>query len=51
MNGIVYHPDYDKYDLGSDHPLIENKPKRTIEMLEKTGMIRSFTTFTPTLAE
>jgi acetoin utilization protein AcuC len=51
MNGIAYHPEYDKYDLGSDHPLIGNKPKRTMEMLEKTGMIKSFTTFTPTLAE
>ena len=51
MNGIVYHTDYDKYDLGSDHPLIGNKPKRTMQMLDKNGMIKSFDTFIPTLAE
>ena len=51
MNGIVYHVDYDKYDLGTNHPLIGNKPKRTMEMLHKTSMITSFTEFTPTLAE
>jgi len=51
MNGIVYHPDYDKYDLGTNHPLIGNKPRRTMEMLERTSMISSFTKFTPTLAE
>ena len=51
MNGIVYHPDYDKYDLGTNHPLIGNKPKRTMEMLKRTSMSSCFTEFTPTLAE
>ena len=51
MNGIVYHPDYDKYDLGTNHPLIGNKPKRTMQMLSKTGMISSFTEFSPHLAD
>jgi len=51
MNGVVYHPDYDKYDLGINHPLIGNKPKRTMEMLRRTSLISSFNEFTPMLAE
>jgi acetoin utilization protein AcuC len=51
MNGIVYHSDYDKYDLGVGHPLIGNKPKRTMDMLRRTEMISSFTEFSPKLAE
>lgn len=50
MNGIVYHPDFDKYDLGINHPLIGNKPKKTMEMLDKTSILSSFTEFTPPLA-
>jgi hypothetical protein len=34
-NAIVYHEDYNKYDLGTDHPLIGDKPKNT--MAEKNG--------------
>lgn len=51
MYGIVYHPDYDKYDLGINHPLIGNKPKRTMDMLRQTGMISPFKEFSPILAE
>ena len=35
MNGIVFHDDYDKYDLGMIHPLIGDKPRRTLENLKK----------------
>ena len=51
MYGIVYHPDFDKYDLGSNHPLIGDKPKRVMEMLRRTKIIEEFKVFSPALAE
>jgi len=44
---IVYHKDYNKYDLGLDHPLIKDKPQRTMEFFEKKGLLKKFKIFTP----
>ncbi len=50
MYGITYHPEYDNYDLGINHPLIGNKPKRTMDMLREKTLISSFDEFSPSLA-
>ncbi|PNX45637.1 MAG: hypothetical protein BV457_09180 [Thermoplasmata archaeon M9B1D] len=47
MIGIVYHEDYNKYDLGIDHPLIGNKPKKTIEFFKKQGLLEELKEFKP----
>ncbi|DAC73372.1 MAG TPA: hypothetical protein DSN98_00370 [Thermoplasmata archaeon] len=44
---IVYHEDYNKYDLGIDHPLIGDKPKNTIAILKEKNMLSEFSLFTP----
>ncbi|MBN1862002.1 MAG: histone deacetylase [Candidatus Thermoplasmatota archaeon] len=44
---IVYHEDYNKYDLGTDHPLIGDKPKKTISFLKEKSLITEFQIFTP----
>jgi len=33
MIAIVYHEDYNKYDLGTIHPLVGDRPKKTMEFL------------------
>ncbi len=50
MIGVVYHQDYNKYDLGTTHPLVGDKPKKTMEYLEKTGILKELIQFTPTKA-
>ena len=35
MFAMTYHEDYNKYDLGLDHPLVGNKPKKTIELIKQ----------------
>ena len=45
--GIVFHKDYDKYDLGLDHPLIGDKPKKTMEFFKKKGIMEKIKIFTP----
>jgi len=47
MIGIVYHDDYNKYDLGIDHPLVENKPRKTMDFLEKHSIMDDVKLFTP----
>ena len=47
MIGIVYHEDYNKYDLGVDHPLVGNKPGKTMEFFEEKGIMRDVELFTP----
>jgi len=47
MIGIVYHDDYNKYDLGMGHPLIGDKPRKTIEFLEKHSIMDHVKVFTP----
>jgi acetoin utilization deacetylase AcuC-like enzyme len=50
MRAITYHPDFNKYDLGLEHPLVGDKPKKTMEMLEKTELIKEFDVLTPSPA-
>jgi acetoin utilization protein AcuC len=49
-NAIVYHEDYNKYDLGTDHPLIGNKPKATMDFLKEKSILSEFQIFTPNKA-
>jgi acetoin utilization protein AcuC len=44
---MVYHEDYNKYDLGTDHPLIGDKPKNTLRFLKEKGLLSEFQQFTP----
>jgi acetoin utilization protein AcuC len=44
---LVYHEDYNKYDLGTDHPLIGDKPRNTIAYLKEKNMLSAFQLFTP----
>jgi len=50
MRAITYHSDYNKYDLGLEHPLVGNKPQKTMEMLRDTGLIDEFDVLTPSPA-
>ncbi len=50
MIGITYHKDYSKYDLGLDHPLIGDKPKKTIEYLKKKNLLDNIEIFEPKAA-
>lgn len=47
MIGIVYHNDYNKYDLGLDHPLVGDKPRKTLEFLEEKHIMKNVKLFTP----
>jgi len=47
MIGITYHKDYNKYDLGTEHPLIGDKPKKTMEYLKKEGLLKKIQIFEP----
>lgn len=44
---VVYHEDYNKYDLGVDHPLIGDKPKNTMTFLKDKSILSDFQVFTP----
>ena len=44
---IVYHEDFNKYDLGTDHPLIGDKPHKIMAYLKEKNMISEFQVFTP----
>src|SRR4030042_834035 len=45
--GIVYHEDYNKYDLGVDHPLVGNKPGKTMDLLKEKSALKNVKIFTP----
>ena len=47
MIAIVYHEDYNKYDLGTIHPLVGDKPKKTMDFLKKKKIIDEIDTFIP----
>ena len=49
--GITYHEDYNKYDLGAGHPLIGNKPKKTIEFLKEKSLMKEIKLLTPEKAK
>ncbi|HVQ00512.1 MAG TPA: hypothetical protein VMT57_03255 [Candidatus Thermoplasmatota archaeon] len=46
-HAIIYHEDYNKYDLGTDHPLIGDKPKNTMACLKEKNLLTEFDLFTP----
>ena len=50
-HAIVYHEDFNKYDLGTDHPLIGDKPKNTMAFLKEKSILSDFQVFTPKKAE
>ncbi|MDH7517824.1 MAG: hypothetical protein QHH19_05720 [Candidatus Thermoplasmatota archaeon] len=45
--GIVYHEDYNKYDLGVDHPLVGDKPGKTMDLLKEKSILKDVKVFTP----
>lgn len=47
MIAIAYHEDYNKYDLGNIHPLVGNKPKKTMEFLKQKKIIDETDVFIP----
>ena len=47
MFGIVYHKDYNKYDLGTGHPLIGDKPKKTMEYFKEKNILKNIQVFKP----
>ena len=50
MIGIVYHEDYNKYDLGMDHPLIGDKPSKTMAFFKEKDIMNDVELFTPSKA-
>ena len=46
-HAVVYHEDYNKYDLGTDHPLVGNKPRNTMMYLKQQSILSKFQIFTP----
>jgi len=49
-NAFVYHEDFNKYDLGTDHPLIGDKPRSARDFLVANGLLSHFDILTPTPA-
>jgi acetoin utilization protein AcuC len=47
MIGIVYHRDYNKYDLGIYHPLIGDKPNKTIAFFKEKSIMNEVILFPP----
>ncbi len=45
--GVVYHEDYNKYDLGVGHPLLGDKPRKTMAFLKEKSIIKELELFTP----
>jgi acetoin utilization protein AcuC len=46
-SAIVYHKDYNKYDLGLTHPLIGDKPQKTMDFFRKKKILNQLKVFTP----
>ena len=46
-NAFVYHEDFNKYDLGTDHPLIGDKPRNALAYLKTKGLLSQFDVLTP----
>ncbi|UCD14607.1 MAG: histone deacetylase family protein [Thermoplasmatales archaeon] len=45
MIAIVYHEDYNKYDLGLSHPLIGDKPRQTMDFFKQKNIIKNVKVF------
>ncbi|HDO19397.1 MAG TPA: hypothetical protein ENG74_01590, partial [Thermoplasmatales archaeon] len=39
---FTYHEKYNEYDLGEDHPLIGDKPRRTFEFFREKGIVDEY---------
>ena len=50
-HAIVYHEEFNKYDLGVDHPLIGDKPKNIMTFLKDKNVLSQFRVFTPKKAK
>jgi acetoin utilization protein AcuC len=50
LKAIVYHEDYSKYDLGTSHPLLGDKPRKTMEFFREKSIMSEVNLFTPTKA-
>ena len=50
MYAIVYHDDYNKYDLGVSHPLIGDKPRKTMDFFKENNIIENFKIFEAQIA-
>ncbi|MBU0497504.1 MAG: acetoin utilization protein AcuC [Candidatus Thermoplasmatota archaeon] len=48
--GFTYHKDYNKYDFGVDHPLVGDKPRRTLTSLVNSPLINSLVLLSPPMA-
>lgn len=44
---VVYHEDFNKYDLGIDHPLIGEKPRNTMVYLKEQNVLSELQIWTP----
>ncbi len=42
MCQIIYHPDYNKYDLGSEHPFNPVRAEMVLDFLRRTGNLKPF---------
>jgi acetoin utilization protein AcuC len=49
--GFIYHKDYNKYDLGINHPLIGDKPKKIIDFFKEKSIMKEIKEFTPQIAD
>lgn len=49
-HAFIYHDDFNKYDLGTDHPLIGDKPRNIKNFLQNKGTLSEFQVFTPEMA-
>ena len=47
MFAIVYHEDYNKYDFGLNHPLIGDKPKKTMDFFKQKNILRNIKIIEP----
>ncbi|MCD6542059.1 MAG: acetoin utilization protein AcuC [Thermoplasmata archaeon] len=47
MIKFYYHERYNEYDLGEDHPLIGDKPRKTLNFLREKGLDRYFEIIEP----
>ena len=44
---VIYHEDFNKYDLGIAHPLVGDKPRNTMTYLKEQSILSEFQIFTP----
>ena len=45
MIAIIYHNDYNKYNLGISHPLIDSKPRQTMNFFKEKSILKNVEIF------